>query len=40
MIKIKYNRHNRKHKKISRTLEKDYIDGLKSLPLIPIKLFL
>ena len=27
--------HNRKHKKMFRTLEKDYIDGLKSLPLIP-----
>lgn len=28
-------RHNRKHKKMCRTLEEAYIDGLKSLPLIP-----
>ena len=27
--------HNRKHTKMYRTLEKDYINGLKSLPLIP-----
>ena len=29
--------HNRKHKKMYRTLEKDYIDGLVSFPLIPIQ---
>ena len=29
--------HNRKHKKMYRTLEKDYIDGLVSFPLIPLQ---
>ena len=41
MIKNKINilnlRHNRKHKKMSRTLEKDYIDGWESYPLVPVK---
>jgi len=29
--------HNRKHKKMYRTLEKDYIDGLVNFPLIPLQ---
>lgn len=41
MIKNKINiinlRHNRKHKKMSRTLEKDYINGWESYPLVPVK---